>query len=83
MDDYLDTFFSFPVSCSFFWDSSSWGRLENSLYNTAWCPDIGEIFNVFGNAIEYLGRYVNPIAITNARGKVVTQECVTFATKGL
>lgn len=63
---------SFSPSCS---------RLKDTLYSTAWCPDIRETFNGFGNAIEYLGRYADRIAITNARVKAVSPDSVTFTAK--
>lgn len=72
---------SFPASCFALEDPASWAALQDSLYRTAWCPDIRETFHGFGNAIEYLGRYANRIAITNARVKTVTQDSVTFAAK--
>lgn len=71
----------FSSSCSTLSGPASWARLKNDLYNTAWCPDIRETFNGFGNAIEYLGRYANRIAITNARVKTVSQDSVTFTAK--
>lgn len=72
---------SFSDPCSSLQDPVSWARLKDALYNTTWCPDIRETFNGFGNAIEYLGRYANRIAITNARVREVSQESVTFAAK--
>ena len=72
---------SFPSSCASLQDPVSWAQLKDTLYNTAWCPDIRETFNGFGNAIEYLGRYANRIAITNARVKAVSPDSVTFTAK--
>ena len=72
---------SFPPSCASLQDPVSWAQLKDTLYNTAWCPDIRETFNGFGNAIEYLGRYANRIAITNARVKAVSPDSVTFTAK--
>lgn len=72
---------SFSDSCASLQDSVSWAQLRDSLYNTAWCPEIRETFNGFGNAIEYLGRYANRIAITNARIKSVSQDSVSFTAK--
>jgi len=50
----------------------------DSLYRKDWCPFIKETFNGFGNAIEYLGRYANRIAISNARILSVSDSKVTF-----
>lgn len=72
---------SFPASCPSLKNPASWAVFRDALYNATWCPDIRETFNGFGNAIEYLGRYANRIAITNARVKAVTQDPVTFAAK--
>ena len=72
---------SFSASCSFLQKPASWSALRDTLYNTAWCPDIRETFNGFGNAIEYLGRYANRIAITNSRIKTVSPDSVTFTAK--
>lgn len=72
---------SFSPSCSSLADPASWAELKDTLYHTAWCPDIRETFNGFGNAIEYLGRYANRIAITNSRIKSVAGNCVTFMAK--
>lgn len=72
---------SFSGSCTSLQDPASWARLKDTLYNTVWCPDIRETFNGFGNAIDYLGRYANRIAITNARVKAVSGDSVTFTAK--
>ena len=69
---------SFPASCSSLVAPAAWASLRDRLYNTAWCPHIRETFNGFGNAIEYLGRYANRIAITNSRVKSVSADSVTF-----
>ena len=62
-------------------DPASWAELKDTLYHTTWCPDIRETFNGFGNAIEYLGRYANRIAITNSRVKSIDGDWVTFMAK--
>ena len=59
----------------------SWNEFRDSLYKKDWCPYIKETFNRYGNAIEYLGRYANRIAITNSRISSVTQNHVTFSAK--
>lgn len=42
-----------------------------------------EIFNDFGNTIEYLGRYTHKIAISNNRILSITQDTITFSAKSL
>lgn len=71
----------FSGSCSRLRNSYEWNELVRSLYEKQWCPDIRETFNGFGNAIEYLGRYANRIAITNARILSVDEKQVTFSAK--
>lgn len=60
---------------------SVWAEFRDQLYQTRWNAEIKETFNGYGNAIEYLGRYTNRIAITNARIKKVTDSKVTFSAK--
>ena len=62
-------------------NSFSWNEFRDSLYKKDWCPYIKETFNRFGNAIEYLGRYANRIAITNTRIQSVSQDSVIFSAK--
>lgn len=78
---YKDGKLSFPASCSSLAAPSAWASLRDRLYNTPWCPHVRETFNGFGNAIEYLGRYANRIAITNARVRSVSADSVTFMAK--
>ena len=53
----------FPASCSRSESPDGWQTFISHLYDIKWCPYIKETFNGFGNAIEYLGRYANRIAI--------------------
>lgn len=71
----------FSGSCSYLRNSYEWNSFISSLYEKQWCPDIRETFNGFGNAIEYLGRYANRIAITNTRILSVDDKNVTFSAK--
>ena len=54
---------------------------RNKLYSTDWNAEIKKTFNGNGNAIEYLGRHANRIAITNARIISVNEKEVSFHAK--
>lgn len=56
--------------------------LLSSLYKKDRCPYIKETFHGFCNAIECLGRYTHKTAISNSRIRSVTQNQVTFSTRG-
>lgn len=73
----------FPASCSRFESPDGWQTFISHLYDIKWCPYIKETFNGFGNAIEYLGRYANRIAISNSRIMSVTKDETTFTARGL
>ena len=62
-------------------EPGNWDQFINRLYSKEWHPDIRETFRGKGNAIDYLGRYTNRIAISNARIKSVTPDAVTFSAK--
>ena len=70
-----------PKSCIKLKNCYAWAEFRDQLYQTRWNVEIKETFNGHGNAIEYLGRYTNRIAITNARIKKVTDSKVTFWAK--
>lgn len=72
----------FSTSCESLRNSYDWSRFRDSLYKKDWCPYIKETFNGFGNAIEYLGRYTNKIAISNNRIESVTDSHTTFSARG-
>lgn len=55
-----------------------WKQMVNELYKTDWCCYIKETFNGFGNAIDYLARYTNRIAISNGRIISTEDKQVTF-----
>ena len=71
----------FPDKCSKLKNPFHWNEFRDTLYKKDWCPYIKETFNGFGNAIEYLGRYANRIAITNTRIKSVSSDKVIFSVK--
>lgn len=72
---------SIPKSCHKLQNHYEWNAFIDRLYKKAWCPDIRETFNGFGNAIEYLGRYAHRIAITNKRIISVSADKVVFWAK--
>lgn len=72
---------SFPNSCQKLYNHYTWNEFKNKLYSITWNAEIKETFNGNGNAIEYLGRYANRIAITNTRIVKVTEKEVSFHAK--
>ena len=72
----------FPASCEKLRNAYEWSGFKNALYGKDWCPYIKETFNGFGNAIEYLGRYTNKIAISNSRILSATRQHTTFSARG-
>lgn len=72
----------FSPCCKNLRNAHAWREFKNNLYEKHWCPFIKETFNGFGNAIEYLGRYTNRIAISNNRILSVTDSETTFSARG-
>lgn len=70
-----------PDSCSRLRNSYEWQEFRDSLYRKTWVPHAKETFNGFGNAIDYLGRYVHRIAISNSRILSVTKTETTFTAR--
>lgn len=70
-----------PDSCSDLEDPRCWYSFVNVLFQKDWCPFIKETFNGMGNAIEYLGRYANRIAITNTRIRSVSDSHTVFSAR--
>ena len=56
----------------------NWQSFIDSLYSKDWNVYIKQTFNGNGNAIEYLSRYANRIAISNSRIISYTKDSVTF-----
>lgn len=73
---------AFSSSCEKLRNSYEWADFRSSLYEKDWCPYIKETFNGFGNAIEYLGRYTNKIAVSNSRILSVDERQVCFSARG-
>ena len=73
---------TFSSSCEKLRNSWEWAEFRNALYEKDWCPYIKETFNGFGNAIEYLGRYTNKVAISNSRILSIHGHKVTFSARG-
>ena len=78
---YNEGLLSIPDSCRKLRNRYEWAEFKDNLYNISWNVEIKETFNGNGNAVEYLGRYANRIAITNARIINVTPEAVSFKAK--
>ena len=83
---YLQQFYSenkllFPKSCQKLRNYYAWNEFKDKLYSIDWNAEIKETFNGNGNAIEYLGRYANRIAITNTRILSVNEKEVSFRAK--
>lgn len=57
----------------------NWQTFVDSLYSKDWNVYIKQTFNGNGNAIEYLSRYANRIAISNSRIISYTKDSVTFS----
>lgn len=60
-------------------DARSWQEFLDSLYKKEWNVYIKQTFNGNGNAIEYLSKYTNRIAISNKRILSFTDKDVTFS----
>lgn len=58
-----------------------WKELVNSMYDKDWICNLKETFNGKGNAIEYLARYTNKVAIGETRIKSVKGGIVTFTSR--
>lgn len=68
-------------SCSRLRNSYEWQEFKDSLCRKTWVPHAKETFNGFGNAIDYLGRYVHRIAISNSRILSVTETETVFTAR--
>jgi len=73
----------FSDSIKYLCDIQNWNAFIDTLYSTEWCSYIKETFNRNGNAIEYLGKYTNKIAISNRRIISVSETEVTFSARGI
>lgn len=63
-------------------DGHAWAAFRDSLYRKKWVAHVKETFNGRGNAIEYLGRYANKVAITGSRIVSVSDSEVVFTVRG-
>lgn len=71
-----------PAALGSLENPADWSSFRNRLYTRKWVAHVKETFNGNGNAIEYLGRYTNKIAITDSRIVSVSREAVTFTVRG-
>lgn len=67
-----------PDSCPDLKSPEGWYAYVSKLYATDWCPYIKETMNGSGDALKYLGRYTNRVAISNSRIDDVSDDAVTF-----
>ena len=58
-----------------------WNELIEKLYSIDWISYIKETFNGNGNAMEYLARYTNKVAIGDSRIKSVASGTVIFTSR--
>ena len=79
---YCDKSLRFVGESSKYVNYYEWKDLISSLYTKDWVCYIKETFNGNGNAIDYLARYTNKIAIGNNRIRQVTDDEVTFTVRG-
>lgn len=59
----------------------NWYGLIHKLYEKDWNFNIKETYNGNGNALDYIGRYINRIAITDARVESIEDGMITFRYK--
>lgn len=78
---YQENKLHFPTSCQKLRNRYDWNEFKDRLYSIDWNAEIKETFHGNGNAIEYLGRYANRIAITNTRILHVSETEVSFSAK--
>ena len=72
----------FPAGLASMENPADWDCFRDSLYRLKWVAHVKETFNGNGNAIEYLGRYANKVAITDSRILSVSEDAVTFTVRG-
>ncbi len=67
-----------PSSCNHLKVPEVWQTYIKDLYSIDWCPYIKKTFKGVGDALGYLGRYTNRIAISNSRITDVGDNSATF-----
>lgn len=80
-DYYQKNVLHFSKFCQELRNRYNWNEFKNKLYSIDWNAEIKETFNGNGNAIEYVGRYANRIAITNTRILDISDGQVSFSAK--
>lgn len=80
--EYLSGKLVFPRTMERLSSADAWSSFRNGLYGKKWVAHVKETFNGRGNAIEYLGRYANKVAITDSRILSVSEDEVTFTVRG-
>ena len=79
---YQDECLVFSAFCEKLRNSCHWSEFRNNLYAKDWRPYIKGTFNGFGNAMEYLGRYIHKITISNSQILSVNEQQTTFLVRG-
>lgn len=73
---------NFPPGQDHLKNPDDWAAFRDALYGRRWVAHVKETFNGKGNAIEYLGRYANKVAITGSRIVSVSEDEVVFTVRG-
>ena len=63
-------------------DDESWKRLRRKLYRTKWVSYAKKPFAGAESVYQYLGRYTHRVGLSNHRLVSVTDDAVTFRTRG-
>ena len=63
-------------------DPILWAQFRDRLYNAKWVAKVKSTFNGNGNALEYLGRYIFKVAISDSRIRYVDKDSVIFSARG-
>jgi hypothetical protein len=63
-------------------DPHAWRRLKRRLYRTKWVSYAKRPFSGVASVYEYLGRYTHRVGISNHRLVSLSDEAVTFRTRG-
>ena len=71
-----------PETLEHLQDPIQWSNFKDTLYTTKWVAKVKNTFNGNGNALEYLGRYIFKVAISDSRILSVDADNVSFTARG-